>query len=74
MAGVVIGWMVLSEKSYPSVNVVMIIGALTFQIGLASRMVSYASIDGSGLAILGRAQQLPRSGVRGVFRRPPSRR
>ena len=55
MACVVTGWTTLSEKSKLSVNVVMIIGALTFQIGLASRMVSYASIDGSGLAILGRA-------------------
>jgi hypothetical protein len=51
MACVVTGWTILSEKSKLSVNVVMIIGALTFQIGLASRMVSYASIDGSGLAI-----------------------
>jgi hypothetical protein len=31
----------------------MIIGARTFQIGLASRIVSYRSIDPSGLAIAG---------------------
>ena len=36
-------------------NVDMIIGALTFQIGLASRMVSYPSIDAGGSAIAGRA-------------------
>jgi uncharacterized membrane protein len=37
MAYVVIGWTVLPAKSWRSANVVMIIGALTFQIGLASR-------------------------------------
>jgi hypothetical protein len=55
MACVVIGWTVLPEKSWRSANVVMIIGALTFQIGLASRIVSYAAIDRSGLAMVGRA-------------------
>jgi hypothetical protein len=33
----------------------MIMGARTFQIGLASRIVSYPSIDGNGLAMAGRA-------------------
>jgi hypothetical protein len=33
----------------------MIIGALTFQIGLPSNTVSYWSMEGSGLAMAGRA-------------------
>ena len=55
MAYVVTGWTVLPEKSKRSVNVSMIIGDLRFQIGLASRIVSYRSIDRSGSAIAGRA-------------------
>ena len=49
------GWTVLPAKSWLPVNVDMIIGARTFQIGLASRIVSYPSIDASGSAIAGRA-------------------
>ena len=35
------GWTVLPTKSWRSANVVMIIGALRFQIGLASKIVSW---------------------------------
>ena len=55
MAYVVIGKTVLPAKSYSSVNVDMIIGAPTFQTGLASRTTSYPSIAGSGSAMAGRA-------------------
>ena len=40
MACVVTGWTVVPEKSWRSVNVLMIIGARTFQIGLASTIAS----------------------------------
>ena len=51
------GW-VLPMKSNLSVNVRMIIGAWTFQIGLPIGTMSYCAIEASGFAIAGRVTVL----------------
>ncbi|KRE80870.1 hypothetical protein ASG77_02720 [Arthrobacter sp. Soil762] len=48
----------MPAKSYLSVNVVMIIGARTFQLPLASNTVSYWSMDANEEAMAGRASVL----------------